>query len=200
MLKREKIAGQRDGDHKMSQETLDIIRGIAPAAAHAYDGALDEDNEPIKIGLKREEGHPVNDSRTMDAFKVRISGTTLILTYNSEMKLKDVYATKLEQDLEHTMSQITKYLKKKYKALTKKTLGLKDLGKVDANVYNVSRIRCYVTCTKLYKISGMSEVEDVADDPNKRSLDKGVQSFLNLGGWNTTKRPKNVTYKTTKKE
>ena len=36
----------------MSQVTLDIIRGIAQAAANAYDGALDDKGEPIKIGLR----------------------------------------------------------------------------------------------------------------------------------------------------
>ena len=183
----------------MSQETIDIVRGIAGAAAQGFDGALDENDEPIKIGLKRDEGHPINDSRTMDAFKVRISGTNLILTYNSEIKLKDVYATKLEQELEHTMADVVKFLKKRYKALTKKTLGLKDLGKVDAHVHNVSRVRCYVTATKVYKISGMEKVENVAVETPKSSLDKKVQDFLSLGGWKSNKRPKNVTYKTSEK-
>ena len=43
----------------MSQADYEVIRGIAQAAANAYDGALDDKGEPIKIGLKREEGHVV---------------------------------------------------------------------------------------------------------------------------------------------
>ena len=82
----------------MSQVTLDIIRGIAQAAANAYDGALDDKGEPIKIGLKREEGHPVLDSRTMDGFKCRIDGTNLIVAYQSDIKLKDVYTTNFENE------------------------------------------------------------------------------------------------------
>ena len=38
----------------MSQLSLDVIRGIAQAAANSYDGALDDKGEPIKIGLKRD--------------------------------------------------------------------------------------------------------------------------------------------------
>ena len=49
----------------MSQETYDVFRGIAQAAANSFDGALDDDGNPIEIGLKREQGHPVHDSRNI---------------------------------------------------------------------------------------------------------------------------------------
>jgi hypothetical protein len=49
----------------MSQKTLDVVRGIAQAAANAYDGAHDANGEPIKLGLKREEGNPITDSRVV---------------------------------------------------------------------------------------------------------------------------------------
>ena len=45
---------------------LDIIKGLNQAAANAYDGALDENNEPLLVGLNREEGDPIIDSRVMD--------------------------------------------------------------------------------------------------------------------------------------
>ena len=55
---------------------LDIVRGISQAAANAYDGSQDEkyslDGEARKIGLKREEGDPIIDSRVVDGFNVRI--------------------------------------------------------------------------------------------------------------------------------
>ena len=57
----------------------DIVKGINQAAANAYDGAhkarftTKEKDDPI--GLKREEGCPINDSRVMDGFKVRIAGS-----------------------------------------------------------------------------------------------------------------------------
>ena len=39
----------------------EIVQGLSQAAANAYDGAMTEDGEPIKAGLKREEGDPLND-------------------------------------------------------------------------------------------------------------------------------------------
>ena len=47
--------------------TMEIVNGISQVMANSYDGALDEKGEPIKVGLKREEGHPINDSRVMDS-------------------------------------------------------------------------------------------------------------------------------------
>ena len=78
----------------MSQKVVDILRGISQAAAGMYDGATDEDGEPVKIGLKREEGNPMLDKRVIDGCKVRCSGKTLIVSYHSELLLKDVYANK----------------------------------------------------------------------------------------------------------
>ena len=37
----------------MSQATIDIVRGISQAAAHAYDGALDEKGEPIEKNIPK---------------------------------------------------------------------------------------------------------------------------------------------------
>ena len=37
----------------------EIVQGLSQAAANAYDGAMTEDGEPIKAGLKREEGNPL---------------------------------------------------------------------------------------------------------------------------------------------
>ena len=48
-----------------NNDILDIVRGISSAAALGYDGALDSDGQPIKIGLKREEGDPILDKRVI---------------------------------------------------------------------------------------------------------------------------------------
>ena len=49
----------------MSNTTLEIIQGLAQAAANVYDGAHDErysyDGESRTMGLKREEGCPLMD-------------------------------------------------------------------------------------------------------------------------------------------
>ena len=79
----------------MSSNTLEIIQGLAQAAANAYDGSHDErfvrDGEVKKIGLKREEGCPIMDNRVMDGFKVKFSGDSMCIHYQSDIKLKEVY-------------------------------------------------------------------------------------------------------------
>ena len=50
--------------------TLEIIQGLAQAAAHGYDGGYDEryshDGQARPAGLKREEGDPILDRRGTD--------------------------------------------------------------------------------------------------------------------------------------
>ena len=87
----------------MSQKALDVVRGIAQAAANAYDGALDEKGEPLKVGLRREEGNPITDSRVVDGFKVRVDGNKLVVLYQSDIKLKDVYSTNYEDVINSTL-------------------------------------------------------------------------------------------------
>ena len=36
--------------------TLEIVNAISQVLSNSYDGALDEKGEPVKIGLRREEG------------------------------------------------------------------------------------------------------------------------------------------------
>ena len=70
---------------------IDIVNGISQAAANAYDGALDDKGEPLKVGLKREEGNPILDKRVVDGFNVSIAGNILNIKYQGEIMLKDVY-------------------------------------------------------------------------------------------------------------
>jgi len=171
----------------MSSVTDEIVRGIAQAAANAYDGALDDKGEPIKIGLKREEGDPVLDSRVMDGFKVRLDGEHLIVVYQSDIKLKDVHGGKFENELESTFADITKWLKKEYKKVTGKALSLSSGGDCDALVQSTSRVRVFVTATKKYKIGGLENVEDRLK-PTKDRLDAKFRDFLEKS---TDKRPRN---------
>ena len=175
----------------MSQKVVDILRGISQAAAGMYDGALDEEGEPIKIGLKREEGNPMLDKRVIDGCKVRCSGKTLIVSYHSDLLLKDVYANKkgkLEDELEQTMSDIVSYIKKQYRKVTGNTLSLKEKGEVDARVESTSRVRVFVTASKHYEITNMSDVEDTKE-ASADALEKTFKDFLSQGGLG--KRPKN---------
>ena len=166
----------------MSQKTLDVINGISQAASNAYDGAHDEKGEPIKVGLKREEGHVVNDSRVMDGFNVRISGKQLIVSYESEIKLSDVYkSSNYENELESVISDITSWLKKEYKKVTGSALKLTPDGDVDAVIEKISNVRIQVCAVKKYTINNLDDV-DIVTEPEEVSLDPEFKRFLDLGG------------------
>jgi len=49
-----KLAGVQIRRNKMA-DVLEIVRGISQVMANTHDGALDENGEPIKIGLKKDE-------------------------------------------------------------------------------------------------------------------------------------------------
>ena len=53
---------------------LDVVRGISQAVSNSHDGALDENGEPVKIGLRREEEVSIYDKRVMDGFSIRLFG------------------------------------------------------------------------------------------------------------------------------
>jgi len=164
----------------MSQANYEIIQGVMQAAADSFDGAFDEKGQPIEIGLKREKGHPVLDSRQIDGFRCKIDGSHLQITYHSEIKLKDVYGGKFEQELEQTMVDIVNHLKKKYKQNTSKTLRLTPAGEVDATVEKTSNVRVWVVAKKVYRLPGLSGVEDRLA-PSADRLETNFKKFLDLG-------------------
>ena len=168
--------------------TLEIIRGISQAAANGYDGALDDKGEPISIGLKREEGHPILDSRVMDGFGIRFHGDVLKITYQSEIKLRDVHDKSFESDLEQTIQDIANFLKKEYKKVTGNALTLTPQGEVVALVQNTSKIRVFVSAFRDYKIGNLGDVDPVKGE-SEDSIDAKFKSFVDQGGWGT--RPDN---------
>jgi|TARA_B100000287_G_scaffold435170_1_gene502228 hypothetical protein len=175
----------------MSQQDLDVIRGIAQAAAHMYDGALDENGDPVKIGLKRDEGHPVLDSRTMDGCKIKINGNQLIVNYQSEITLKDVHANGFESEMDQTCEDIANWLKKQYKKVTGDTLSLKALGDCDAMVQQTSRVRVFVNAQKSYEITNLKNVEGILQGSDDRKVDPDFENFLKLGGLGNKAENKN---------
>ena len=146
--------------------TLEIINGISQVLAKKYDGALDENDEPLKIGLKREEGDPLIDKRVIDGFGVKFEGNKICITYSSEIKLKEVYGGSLENDVSSKISDVAKFLKKEYRALTKSSLSLTSEGEVDVLVQPISRVRTLVTAKQRFAIGGIEEQK-----PDRPSLD-----------------------------
>ena len=172
----------------------EIVQGLSQAAANAYDGALDENGEPLLAGLKREEGNPILDKRVMDGFNVSFYGNMMCIKYMSEVQLKEVYASGFESDIESQLAEISKFLQKEYKKITGKSVSLTTEGEVDIRVENSSRVRSWVTAKMHYKVGGLNEDMEVAADADTKPESKW-ETFVNQGGWNGSggTRPDNDT-------
>jgi hypothetical protein len=155
--------------------TLEIINGISQVLANSYDGALDESGEPVKIGLRREEGNPLIDRRIMDGFSAYISGDRLNIKYHAEIPLKEVHSNGFEGEMESMVEKVKSFLQKEYRKVTKSSLSLSDPSEVDVLVEYISRIRCSVKVHKCYAISGLAGDEE-------REVDPEFEKFTALGG------------------
>ena len=160
---------------------LEIVRGIQQAAANGYDGALDEDGNRIEIGLKREEGHLINDSRVMDGFGVKFHGNKLIVTYQSELNLKEVKDDQFQNEVEGMIGQVVKFLKKEYKRVTGSSLSLTKDADADILVQNVSNYRTWSQAQMPFVIGGLNETEEVSAGSSEDRLDNSIKKFLELG-------------------
>ena len=163
----------------MSEKTLSIIRGLAQAAAGAYDGATDSEGKPVELGLKREDGNIIVDSRVIDGFKCRFAGPIMIVSYQSDIQLKDVYGGNFENDIEATFGDIVKHVKKEYKKITGDAVSLTPQGDADILVQETSRIRVFVTAHKNYLIGGLADVKDPEKVLSERFESK-FRTFLDL--------------------
>ena len=186
----------------------DIVKGLAQAAANAYDGSQYEkysaDGTARKIGLKREEGDAVLDSRVMDGFKVRFVGPKLIITYQTELSIKEYHNSKLDEEIERTYKDIVKFLKKEYKAVTGNSVTLTSDGDADIFVQNMSKIRTWAQAKKVYTIGGLGDVEfesskgqagsNTDKTPLEGKLRTAVEKFLAIGKdkYPGTKKPSNA--------
>ena len=180
----------------MSSNTLKIVQGIAQAAANAYDGSHDEryaaDGKARKIGLNREEGDPIIDKRVIDGFKVKFSGDALCITYQSDIKLKDIYAGGFEAEMDRKINDIKKFLQKEYKAITGESVRITPVKDEEIKVLaqSTSRVRSFVQAYRWFKISGVDSEPILT--PSEDTVDKAVRDFLSL---NSKKRPSNDTRK-----
>ena len=141
---------------------LDVIKGLDQAAANAYDGALDENGDALKIGLNREEGDPVIDSRLIDGFKVRFAGPKMIVTYQSEMRVNELHPrNQFENEINAKFSDIAKFLKKEYKNITKDSVTLTEDSDAEIMVQTTSRNHTWVQAHKQYAVGGFDGVESI---------------------------------------
>jgi effector-binding domain-containing protein len=178
----------------MSSNTLKIVRGLAQAAANAYDGSHDErysaDGKARKIGLRREEGDPILDSRVMDGFKVKFSGDSICIHYQSDIKLKEVYAGGFESEIERRINEVKKFLQREYKAITGNSVTLRKADEPKVIVQSTSRVRSFVQATQVFNIGGIKA--DGMLQPSEPSVREITRKFLEQA---STKRPQNDTRK-----
>ena len=167
----------------------EIVQGLAQAAANAYDGALGEDYEPAKPGiLRREEGDALIDQRVMDGFNVKFYGDVMCISYQSDVKLKEVYAGGFEQEMERMINEIKKFLQKEYKAITGNSVRLTSPqdSEIKVLVQSTSRVRSFVQAYQHYKVSGLKEepILDPKIEDSRSITRKFLEQF-------SDKRPQN---------
>jgi hypothetical protein len=161
--------------------TLEIVNAISQVLANTYDGALDENGEPVEIGLRREEGNPLIDARVIDGFGAHVSGDRLHIKYHAEIPLKEVHSNGFEGEMESMVEKVKSFIQKEYNKIAKGSLSLSDPSEVDVLVEYISRIRCSVKVHKCYKIGGTAaETNDGNSD--ERPTDPAFEKMMKLGG------------------
>lgn len=189
--------------------TLEIVQGIAQAKANAWDGAHDErfvgntvdgnietgGDLAKKIGLRREEGCALHDSRVLDNFNVKMMGNKLTICYHTEYPASEAHRASLASDTESTIADIVKYLKKEYKKVVGEALKLSEPTEVDIRMEMVSRRRVSLYAYQTFTIGGMDA--EAVSEPSEDRLDKAVRDFLALGR-DKAKKPSNYKAKNEK--
>jgi len=129
-----------------------------------------------------------------------MSGPKLIVNYQSELPLKDIHNSKMSDEIEQTYADIIKFLKKEYKSITGDTLTISADGPAHILLQNMSRIRTWCQCTKVYTVGGLKDTEAVginAIGDQEDKLRTAVESWLetNKPKYGAAKKPDNVTRK-----
>jgi hypothetical protein len=177
--------------------TLEVIRGISQVVANTYDGGHDEkyayDGTARKVGLVREEGDLITDSRVMDGFGVRFHGHHLIINYQYDCKLKHVHESGFEDEITSRLNDIAKYLRSEYQKVTGNSLALTKEGDCDIMVEYISRVRTSIKACQVYKIGGLGEVVGASNEES-RDVDSAIKSWLAIGKdkYPGTKKASNV--------
>jgi hypothetical protein len=154
---------------------LEIVKGLNQAAANAYDGYKNMDET---VGLTREEGDPIIDSRIMDGFRVRFAAQSMIVTYQGDIMMKEVHPrSQFENEIEQKFGDIVKFLKKEYKKITKESVTLSEVSPADILVQSTSRIRNWVQATKQYHIGGLDGV-DTLGKTSEEKLSDNIKKFM----------------------
>jgi len=161
---------------------LDIVRGISQAIANSHDGALDEEGNPIEIGLKREKEVSIHDTRVMDGFKISMVANQLHVKYHGEVTMEEAHDKGFDSDLKQQLEDIASFIKKQFRKATGSSLKLKKVGKHDALVQSVGAHRNWVQAKQVYEIENFKkEVDPAFQGSSEDRLDKSIRNWLELG-------------------
>jgi len=155
---------------------LDVVQTIQNIVGQkGYDGALDEEGNPVKIGLKREVDNTVTDSRLVDGFGVRFQGDKMILSYSSECNIKQVQKTNFEDIVEQHITDIISFIKKEYRGAAGRNLSLTKEGETDILVQKMSNFRTWYQSSCIYKIGS---AEGVLEEDKPKDINESIKSWL----------------------
>ena len=140
------------------------------------------DGSGAEVGLKREKGDPILDSRVMDGFSARVHGNQLIVNYHSLMSPKDFHGNKepaqaLKKDLKEMFDNIEKFLKAEVKKLKVGALRLKQVGEDEARIQYLNRRRYNCVAHRVYDILG-TDAEAVAGEDQRKHKEDVIKSFI----------------------
>ena len=175
-----------------NEKTLEIIQGLSQAAANAYDGSHDErfslDGQAKQIGLRRENGCAIIDSRVIDGFKVKFYGDSIIINYQSDVRMKELKNNRFENEMVATLNDVKKFLQKEYKSITGNSITLTKKGEPKILIQQTSNVRTFVQAYQHYKVSGLSM--DGIGQPSEPTEREVTKKFL---AQFSDKRPTNDT-------
>ena len=155
---------------------LDVVQTIQNIVGQkGYDGALDEEGNPVKIGLKREVDNVVTDSRLVDGFNVRFQGDKLVLSYSSECSIKQVQKPNFQDMVEQNISDIVSFIQKEYRGAAGRNLSLTKEGETDILVQKMSNFRTWYQTSTIYKIGG---VQGVLEEDQPKDINENIKSWL----------------------
>ena len=178
--------------------TLEIVKGIHQAAANAYDGSHMESytgkDLAKEIGLRREEGCPIKDSRVIDGFNVKVAGNELHIIYHTEVTAKESHNAQLVSEIEQCIADIVKFLKKEYRKVAEGSLSLTQPSEVDIRMEYISRLRTSIIAKQSFVIGGIDAEQNNSPESQEDRLDKAVKDFLSMGA-EQAKKPSNYTAK-----
>lgn len=155
---------------------LDVVQTIQNIVGQkGYDGALDEEGNPIKIGLRREVDNVVTDSRLVDGFKVRFQGDKMILSYSSECSIKNVQQPNFEGMVDQKIADIISFIQKEYRGAAGGNLRLTKEGETDILVQKMSNFRTWYQTSSIYKIGG---AQGVLEEDKPADLNESIKNWL----------------------